>query len=214
MRFALIFLVVAAHTRAARGRFNNPDGIEIKDQKGPDGRPLDGILFHPYYSVKDTVSVGVFLILFSLVVFFAPELGGYFLEHANFDPANSLQTPEHIAPVWYFTPFYAILRAVPNKLAGVGLMAAAVVLLAFLPWLDRGKVRSIRYRGPIFKTFLAAFAISFVALGWLGLQPATPGYTNAARVFGIVYFAFFLLMPWYTRIDRTRQPPDRVSYHT
>ena len=163
--------------------------------------------------MKDTVGVGVFLIVFCLIVFFAPEMGGYFLEHANFDPANPLQTPEHIAPVWYFTPFYAILRAVPNKLAGVGLMGAAVVLLAFVPWLDRGKVRSIRYRGPIFKAFLIAFAISFVALGWLGLQPATPGYTNAARVFGIVYFAFFLLMPWYTRIDRTRQPPDRVTYH-
>ena len=192
---------------------NNPDGIEIKKVKGPDGLPLDGIPFHPYYTVKDTVGVGVFLIVFCLIVFFAPEMGGYFLEHANFDPANPLQTPEHIAPVWYFTPFYAILRAVPNKLAGVGLMGAAVVLLAFVPWLDRGKVRSIRYRGPIFKAFLIAFAISFVALGWLGLQPATPGYTNAARVFGIAYFAFFLLMPWYTRIDRTRQPPDRVTYH-
>jgi ubiquinol-cytochrome c reductase cytochrome b subunit len=157
--------------------------------------------------------VGVFLIVFSLIVFFAPELGGYFLEHANFEPADPLRTPEHIAPVWYFTPFYAILRAVPNKLAGVALMAAAVVLLAFLPWLDRCKVRSIRYRGPIFKTFVIAFAISFIALGWLGLQPATPGYTNAARVFSVVYFAFFLLMPWYTRIDRTRQPPDRVTYH-
>jgi ubiquinol-cytochrome c reductase cytochrome b subunit len=210
---ALIFLVVVHILALHEVGSNNPDGIEIKKVKGPDGHPLDGILFHPYYTIKDTVSVGVFLILFSLVVFFAPELGGYFLEHANFEPADPLRTPEHIAPVWYFTPFYAILRAVPNKLAGVVLMGAAVVLLAFVPWLDRGKVRSIRYRGPIFKAFLAAFAISFVVLGWLGLQPATPGYTNAARVFGIVYFAFFLLMPWYTRIDRTRQPPERVSYH-
>jgi len=210
---ALIFLVVAHILALHEVGSNNPDGIEIKKVKGPDGLPLDGIPFHPYYTVKDTVGVGVFLIVFCLIVFFAPEMGGYFLEHANFDPANPLQTPEHIAPVWYFTPFYAILRAVPNKLAGVGLMGAAVVLLAFVPWLDRGKVRSIRYRGPIFKAFLIAFAISFVALGWLGLQPATPGYTNAARVFGIVYFAFFLLMPWYTRIDRTRQPPDRVTYH-
>ena len=210
---ALIFLVVAHILALHEVGSNNPDGIEIKKVKGPDGLPLDGIPFHPYYTVKDTVGVGVFLIVFCLIVFFAPEMGGYFLEHANFDPANPLQTPEHIAPVWYFTPFYAILRAVPNKLAGVGLMGAAVVLLAFVPWLDRGKVRSIRYRGPIFKAFLIAFAISFVALGWLGLQPATPGYTNAARVFGIAYFAFFLLMPWYTRIDRTRQPPDRVTYH-
>jgi len=210
---ALIFLVIAHILALHEVGSNNPDGVEIKNVKGPDGHPLDGIPFHPYYTVKDLVGVGVFLIVFCLIVFFAPELGGYFLEHANFDPANSLQTPEHIAPVWYFTPFYAILRAVPNKLAGVGLMGAAVVLLAFVPWLDRGKVRSIRYRGPIFRTFLIAFAISFVALGWLGLQPATPGYTNAARVFGLVYFAFFLLMPWYTRIDRTRQPPERVSYH-
>ncbi len=210
---ALIFLVIAHILALHEVGSNNPDGVEIKNVKGPDGHPLDGIPFHPYYTVKDLVGVGVFLIVFCLIVFFAPELGGYFLEHANFDPANSLQTPEHIAPVWYFTPFYAILRAVPNKLAGVGLMGAAVVLLAFVPWLDRGKVRSIRYRGPIFRTFLIAFAISFVALGWLGLQPATPGYTNAARVFGLVYFAFFLLMPWYTRIDRTRQPPERVTYH-
>jgi ubiquinol-cytochrome c reductase cytochrome b subunit len=210
---ALIFLVIAHILALHEVGSNNPDGVEIKNVKGPDGRPLDGIPFHPYYTVKDLVGVGVFLIVFCLIVFFAPELGGYFLEHANFDPANALQTPEHIAPVWYFTPFYAILRAVPNKLAGVGLMGAAVVLLAFVPWLDRGKVRSIRYRGPIFRTFLIAFAISFIALGWLGLQPPTPGYTNAARVFGLVYFAFFLLMPWYTRIDRTREPPERVTYH-
>jgi ubiquinol-cytochrome c reductase cytochrome b subunit len=209
----LVFLVIAHILALHEIGSNNPDGIEIKKVKGPDGHPLDGIPFHPYYTVKDLVGVGVFLIAFCLIVFFAPELGGYFLEHANFDPANPLQTPEHIAPVWYFTPFYAILRAVPNKLAGVVLMGAAVMVLAFVPWLDRGKVRSIRYRGPLFKAFLIAFAISFVALGWLGLQPATPGYTNAARVFGIVYFAFFLLMPWYTRIDRTREPPERVTYH-
>jgi ubiquinol-cytochrome c reductase cytochrome b subunit len=210
---ALIFLVVAHILALHEVGSNNPDGVEIKKVKGPDGHPLDGIPFHPYYTVKDTVGAGVFLILFCLIVFFAPEMGGYFLEHANFEPADALRTPEHIAPVWYFTPFYAILRAVPNKLVGAGLLAGAVLLFAFVPWLDRGKVRSIRYRGPIFKTFLIAFAISFIALGWLGLQPATPGYTKAARVFGLVYFAFFLLMPWYTRIDRTRQPPDRITYH-
>ncbi|HEX9772777.1 MAG TPA: cytochrome b N-terminal domain-containing protein [Steroidobacteraceae bacterium] len=210
---ALVFLVVAHILALHEVGSNNPDGVEIKKVKGPDGHPLDGIPFHPYYTVKDLVGVGVFLIVFCLIVFFAPELGGYFLEHANFEPANALQTPEHIAPVWYFTPFYAILRAVPNKLAGVALIGAAVVLLAFLPWLDRGKVRSIRYRGPIFRTFLIAFAISFVALGWLGLQPATRGYTIAARIFTGVYFAYFLLMPWYTRIDRTRPVPDRVTFH-
>jgi ubiquinol-cytochrome c reductase cytochrome b subunit len=210
---ALIFLVVVHLLALHEVGSNNPDGVEIKKHKGPDGHPLDGVPMHPYYTIKDLVGVGIFLIAFSLIVFFAPELGGYFLEHANFDPANALQTPEHIAPVWYFTPFYAILRAVPNKLAGVALMGSAVIVLAFLPWLDRGKVRSIRYRGPLFKAFLFAFAISFVALGWLGMQPVTDEFTIAARVFGFIYFAFFLLMPWYTRIDRTRQPPDRVTYH-
>jgi len=209
---ALIFLVVAHLMALHEVGSNNPDGVEIKKVKGPDGIPLDGIAFHPYYTVKDFVGVGVFLILFCLVVFFAPEMGGYFLEHANFEPANPLQTPEHIAPVWYFTPFYAILRAVPNKLMGVGLMGAAVVILFFLPWLDRGKVKSIRYRGPLFKFFLISFAISFVALGYLGLQPPTPLFTNLARLFTIVYFAFFLLMPWYSKVDRTKPVPTRVTY--
>ena len=211
--FALVFLVIAHLMALHEVGSNNPDGVEIKYVKGPDGIPLDGIAFHPYYTVKDMVGVGVFLILFCLVIFFAPTMGGYFLEHANFEPANPLQTPPHIAPVWYFTPFYAILRAVPSKSLGALLMAFAVLLFVFLPWLDRGKVKSIRYRGPIFKFFVVAFAISFLALGWLGLQPATPGYTMAARAFGVVYFAFFLLMPWYTRIDRTRPVPTRVTYH-
>ena len=210
---ALIFLVVAHILALHQVGSNNPDGIEIKKVKGPDGIPLDGIAFHPYYTVKDTVGVGVFLTLFALVVFFAPEMGGYFLEHANFDPANSLQTPEHIAPVWYFTPFYAILRAVPNKLAGVGFMVAAVLLFAFLPWLDRGKVRSIRYRSWVYRTFVTLFAISFIALGYLGLKPATVEYTYAARFFMVFYFGFFLLMPFYTSRERTKPVPDRVTYH-
>jgi len=210
---ALVFLVIGHVIALHEVGSNNPDGIEIKYVKGPDGIPLDGIAFHPYYTVKDIVGVGVFLILFSLVIFFAPMMGGYFLEHANFDPANSLQTPPHIAPVWYFTPFYAILRSVPNKPLGAALMGVAVLLFVFLPWLDRGKVKSIRYRGPLFKFFLAAFAISFVALGYLGMQPPTPTYTMAGRVFGTVYFAFFLLMPWYTSIDKTRPVPTRVTYH-
>jgi ubiquinol-cytochrome c reductase cytochrome b subunit len=190
---------------------NNPDGIEIKKIKGPDGHPVDGIPFHPYYTVKDLVGFIVFAMVFSLVVFFAPEMGGYFLEHANFDPANPLQTPEHIAPVWYFTPFYAILRAVPNKLFGVILMGVAVVSFFFLPWLDRAKVKSIRYRGWLFKGFLFAFVVSFVALGYLGLQPATRAYTNAARIFTAIYFVFFVLMPWYSQADRTTPVPERVS---
>jgi ubiquinol-cytochrome c reductase cytochrome b subunit len=209
---ALVFLVIAHILALHEVGSNNPDGVEIKKLKGPDGHPVDGIPFHPYYTVKDLVGFIVFAMLFSLVLFFAPEMGGYFLEHANFDPANALQTPEHIAPVWYFTPFYAILRAVPSKLFGVVLMGAAVIAFVFLPWLDRSKVKSIRYRGWLFKSFLFSFAISFVALGYLGLMPATPGYTLAARFFAVIYFAFFLLMPWYTRIDRTKPVPERLSH--
>ena len=210
---ALVFLVIAHLMALHEVGSNNPDGVEIKKVKGPDGIPLDGIAFHPYYTVKDLVGVGVFLILFCLVIFFAPTMGGYFLEHANFEPANALQTPPHIAPVWYFTPFYAILRSVPNKPLGAALMGIAVLLFVFLPWLDRSKVKSIRYRGPIFKFFIIAFAISFLALGYLGMQPPTPAYTMAARVFATVYFAFFLLMPWYTSIDKTKPVPTRVTYH-
>jgi ubiquinol-cytochrome c reductase cytochrome b subunit len=210
---ALVFLVIAHILALHEVGSNNPDGVEIKKLKGPDGHPVDGIPFHPYYTVKDLVGFIVFAAAFSCVVFFAPEMGGYFLEHANFDPANPLQTPEHIAPVWYFTPFYAILRAVPNKLLGVVLMGLAVLAFVFLPWLDRSKVKSIRYRGWLFKTFLFAFAFSFLALGFLGLQPATPVYTNAARIFAVIYFAFFILMPWYTRVDKTKPVPDRVTYH-
>jgi ubiquinol-cytochrome c reductase cytochrome b subunit len=209
---ALVFLVTAHILALHEVGSNNPDGIEIRQVKGPDGHPVDGIKFHPYYTVKDLVSVIVFAAVYAGVLFFAPDMGGYFLEHANFDPANPLQTPEHIAPVWYFTPFYAILRAVPNKLLGVILMGAAVLAFVFVPWLDRSKVKSIRYRGWLFRGFLFAFAISFLALGYLGLQPATPAYTNAARIFAIVYFAFFVLMPWYTTRDRTRPVPDRVRY--
>jgi ubiquinol-cytochrome c reductase cytochrome b subunit len=210
---ALLGLVVAHLLALHEVGSNNPDGIDIKKVKGPDGHPVDGIPFHPYYTVKDLVGVVVFAALFSSVLFFAPEMGGYFLEHANFEAADALKTPEHIAPVWYFTPFYAILRAVPNKLLGVVLMGVAVVSFFFLPWLDRSKVRSIRYRGWIFKVFLFSFAIAFVALGYLGMQPATPTYTNLARVFGVIYFAFFFLMPWYTRIDQTKPVPERVTYH-
>jgi ubiquinol-cytochrome c reductase cytochrome b subunit len=140
-------------------------------------------------------------------------MGGYFLEHANFDPANALQTPENIAPVWYFTPFYAILRAVPNKLLGVMLMGLAVVSFFFLPWLDRSKVKSIRYRGWIYKIFLFAFAISFVSLGYLGMQHPTPASVLASQVLTAIYFAFFALMPWYTKIDQTKPVPERVTYH-
>jgi len=190
---------------------NNPDGVDIKKKKDADGIPLDGIPFHPYYTVKDIVGVTVFLILFSLAVFYAPEMGGYFLEHANFIPADPLKTPEHIAPVWYFTPFYAILRAVPSQVGGVFAMGLATMMFFFLPWLDRSPVKSVRYRGWKYRTALAAFTISFLALGWLGLQVATPLYTWMSRFFSIVYFAFFLLMPFYTSTDNDKPVPERVT---
>jgi len=190
---------------------NNPDGVDIKKNKNAEGIPLDGIPFHPYYTVKDIFGSVVFLIFFFAVVFFAPEMGGYFLEHANFIPADPLKTPEHIAPVWYFTPFYAILRAVPDQLGGVIAMGLATNIFLLLPWLDRSPVKSIRYRGWNYRIALTAFVISFFALGWLGMQPATVLYTWMARFFSLVYFSFFILMPFYTSIDNDKPVPDRVT---
>jgi ubiquinol-cytochrome c reductase cytochrome b subunit len=211
---ALVMLVVMHIMALHQTGSLNPDGIEIKEHKDSRGIPLDGVAFHPYYTAKDLVAIVVFLALFTGVIFFAPELGGYFLEHANFEPANMLKTPEHIAPVWYFTPFYAILRSVPSKGWGAFLMVAAIGLLFFLPWLDRCRVKSIRYRGWTYKVALAVFAISFVALGYLGLQPATQKvYVYGARVFTALYFAFFVLMPFYTRAEKTKPVPERVRYH-
>jgi ubiquinol-cytochrome c reductase cytochrome b subunit len=204
----LVFVhIVALHAVGS----NNPDGVEIKKVKGPDGKPLDGIPFHPYYTVKDLVGVVVFLLFFSVVVFFAPEMGGFFLEHPNFDPADPMKTPAHIAPVWYFTPFYAILRAVPDKLGGVIAMIGAIVILFFLPWLDRSPVKSIRYKGPIFKVALGIFAVSFVALAYLGMAPASPTSTLLSQIFTALYFAFFLLMPIYSTLDKTIPVPERVT---
>ncbi|MES2354541.1 MAG: cytochrome bc complex cytochrome b subunit [Pseudomonadota bacterium] len=209
--------LVAAHLMALHEvGSNNPDGIEIKKNKDPKtGLPLDGIPSHPYYTIKDLLGVSVFLIVFSAIIFFAPEMGGYFLEHNNFVPADPLKTPEHIAPVWYFTPYYAMLRAVPplfgSQFPGVVVMGVAVLIFFLLPWLDKGKVKSIRYRGGIYKGWLAAFVISFVILGYLGVLPPTFGRTLLARVLTIIYFAFFILMPWYTKIDKTKPEPERVT---
>ncbi|MHB1334306.1 MAG: cytochrome b [Sulfuriferula sp.] len=205
--------LVAAHIIALHEvGSNNPDGIEIKKHKDPVTHiPLDGIPFHPYYTVKDIMGVVVFLMIFSAIVFFAPTFGGWFIEANNFIPANPLKTPPHIEPVWYFTPFYAILRAVPDKFLGVVAMGASVVIMFFLPWLDRSKVKSIRYRGTLYKGFLTSFVISFIALGYLGTQGVTVLTTDLARVFGVIYFAFFLLMPWYTKIDKTKPEPERVT---
>lgn len=224
--------LVAAHIIALHEvGSNNPDGVEIKKNKDPKtGIPLDGIPFHPYYTVKDIVGVVVFLMVFSAVVFFAPEMGGYFLEANNFVPADPLKTPAHIAPVWYFTPYYSILRAVPplfnSQFPGVVAMGAAVMVFAALPWLDKSPVKSIRYRGAQYKGWLAAFVVSFLILGYLGTEPSNvwgqfgtnvpllggaDRATVVARVLTVVYFLFFALMPWYTKRDKTKPVPERVT---
>ena len=227
----LLGLVVAHLIALHEVGSNNPDGIEIKEKKDPDTHiPLDGIPFHPYYTVKDIVGVSVFLIVFSAILFFAPEMGGYFLEANNFIPADPLQTPAHIAPVWYFTPYYSILRAVPpifnSQFPGVAAMGLSVMIFALLPWLDRSPVKSIRYRGALYKKWLALFVISFIVLGYLGTKPSNvwgvfdastwivggvDRATVVARIFTLTYFLFFILMPWYTKKDKTKPVPERVT---
>lgn len=198
---------------------NNPDGVDIKEKLGPDGKPLDAITFHPYYTVKDLMGLAVFLFVFAVVVFWFPEMGGKFIEYANFEPADPLKTPEHIAPVWYFTPFYAILRAITfpmfgldAKFWGVVAMGASIALLFVLPWLDRSPVKSIRYKGLWSKSMLTMFVLSFLVLGVLGTLPSTPGRTALAQAATLGYFAFFVLMPFYTRWETTKEPPERVTY--
>ncbi|MCD5993324.1 cytochrome bc complex cytochrome b subunit [Pseudomonas sp. CDFA 602] len=190
---------------------NNPDGIDIWKHLDEHGRPLDGIPFHPYYTVKDLFGVAVFLFVFCGIVFFYPDMGGYFLEKQNFEPANAFKTPEHIAPVWYFTPFYAILRAVPEKLMGVMAMAGAIAVLFVLPWLDRSPVRSMRYKGWPSRIALLVFCVAFVTLGYLGAKTPTPGRALVAQICACLYFAYFLLMPLYTRFEKPRPLPERVT---
>ncbi|MEN9725103.1 MAG: cytochrome b [Pseudomonadota bacterium] len=227
----LLGLVVAHLIALHEVGSNNPDGVEIKNKKDPKTKiPLDGIPFHPYYTVKDLVGVAAFLMVFSAIIFFAPEMGGYFLEANNFIPADPLKTPPHIAPVWYFTPYYSILRAVPpilnSQFPGVAAMGLSVLSFAFLPWLDRSPVKSIRYRGALYKQWLAAFVVSFLVLGYLGTEPSNvwgqfapdtllvggaDRATVVARIFSVVYFLFFALMPWYTQKDKTKPVPERVT---
>ena len=211
----LVFVhIVALHHVGS----NNPDGIEIKANKDADGKPVDGIPFHPYYTVHDFRATVVFLFLFCAVVFFAPEMAGYFIEKPNFEQANPLKTPELIAPVWYYTPFYSMLRAatfpflgLAAKFWGLVVMGAAILLPAVLPWLDRSPVRSMRYKGLASKLFLAVFVISFFVLGYLGTIHPTPIATAVAQVCTVIYFAYFVLMPWYTRVEKTKTPPERVT---
>ena len=253
--------LVAAHIIALHEvGSNNPDGIEIKAKKDSQGRPLDGIPFHPYYSVHDLMGVSVFLMLFCAVIFFAPEMGGYFLEPNNFIPADSLTTPQHIAPVWYFTPYYSMLRATTDvmvnvlcaitglaavmailrgrfggvakvviavaavvavlllktfdaKFWGVVVMGGAVIILFFLPWLDRSPVKSIRYRPDWHKIVFGVFVLFFVVLAYLGIQPPSTVGTLVAQVGMVYYFGFFLLMPWWSQLGTFKPVPERVTFH-
>ena len=273
--------LVAAHVIALHEvGSNNPDGVEIKAKKGPDGRPLDGIPFHPYYTVHDIMGVSVFLMIFTAIIFFAPELGGYFLEYNNFIPADPLKTPAHIAPVWYFTPYYSMLRATTDQMMavlslmvavaallaifkgrfpalarwvigvaaviaivlfggfkslfmmlgmtsaaelaifagfdakfwGVVVMGGAVIILFFLPWLDRSPVKSIRYRPGWHKGVYGLFVAFFFVLGYLGILPPTDGRTLVAQIGTVFYFGFFLLMPWWSTLGRFKPVPDRVTF--
>ncbi|MEW6206226.1 MAG: cytochrome bc complex cytochrome b subunit [Pseudomonadota bacterium] len=212
--------LVAAHLVALHEvGSNNPDGVEIKEKKDANGKPLDGIPFHPYYTVHDILGVGVFLMVFSAIVFFAPEMGGYFLEYNNFIPADPLKTPAHIAPVWYFTPFYSILRAITfpflgldAKFWGVVAMGGAVVILFFLPWLDKSKVKSIRYRPTLHKWIYAVFVINFIVLGYLGVKPPSDIGQIVSQIGTLYYFLFFLAMPWWSKLGTFKPVPDRVVF--
>ena len=255
----LLGLVVAHIIALHEVGSNNPDGVEIKEKKDANGIPLDGIPFHPYYSVHDIVGVVGFLIVFTAVIFFMPEFGGYFLEYNNFIPADPFKTPPHIAPVWYFTPFYSMLRATTDwmvnvlsiiiglaavlnlikgsgdgktkmgalvgaavligllkvfeaKFWGVAVMGGAVVILVFLPWLDKSPVKSIRYRPTWHNLVYAVFVINFVILGYLGVQPPSPVGEKVSQVGTLIYFGFFLLMPWWSRVGSFKQVPERVTF--
>lgn len=221
----LVFLhIVALHEVGS----NNPEGVDNKRKKGTvaeEDKPkfkfheyytdkkdiIDAIPFHPYYTVKDIVGVVGFLILFCWVVFFMPAMGGFFLEAPNFEPANPLKTPAHIFPVWYFTPFYAILRAIPDKLMGVAAMGASIVVLALLPWIDRGSVRSVRYRCGFHKWNIAGFVVTFVLLGWVGATPQTDMKTIVSQICTVTYFMFFVLLFVYSKNEKTKPLPERLT---
>ena len=212
---ALVFVhIVALHHVGS----NNPDGIEIKKNKDKEGIPLDSVPFHPYYTVHDIHAIVIFLFIFCAVVFFAPEMGGFFLEKPNFVEANPLVTPEHIAPVWYYTPYYSMLRSVTYpflgidaKLWGLIVMFAAILIPAALPWLDKSPVKSMRYKGTISKVMLVLLVVSFFVLGYLGVKSPTYERTLMAQIGTLVYFSYFVLMPWYTRVEKTKPEPERVT---
>lgn len=216
----VLLLLVVLHLLALHEvGSSNPDGVEIKKHKGPDGIPLDGVPFHPYYTMyHDLAGIVLFLFVFCAVVFFAPEMGGYFLEVANFQEANPLKTPEHVPPVWYFTPFYSMLRSVTVPLLGIDskfwgmiVMAGAIAILFVMPWLDKSPVRSMRYKGWYSRIALLLFIVSFLILGVLGTQSVSPAKIFLAQLMTVVYFGYFFAMPWYTRKEQTAQPPERIT---
>jgi len=212
----LVFLhILALHEVGS----NNPDGIDIKKNLDVDGKPVDGVPFHPHYTIgHDLPGIVLFLFFFCGVMFFWPDGGGYFIEHPNYEPANPLKTPELIAPVWYYTPFYSMLRAatfplfgLDAKFWGLVVMAGAIALPIVLPWLDRSPVRSIRYKGMGSKLFLAVFIVAFFILGYLGTKHPTAERTLVAQICTAIYFGYFLLMPWYTKVEKTKPVPERVT---
>ena len=204
---ALVFLhLVALHEVGA----GNPEGVDIEEYIDDDGVPLDSVPFFPYKVLSAMPAIGVFGLVFCVIMFFFPEGGGYFLELANFEEANPLVTPEHIAPVWYYSPFYTMLRAVPDPLGGLIVMAAAVAILFIVPWLDRSNVASIRYKGILSKIAIVLFIVSFVTLGYLGTVTVTETGKVMSVICTLMYFAFFLLMPIYTSIEKTYKVPDRL----
>jgi ubiquinol-cytochrome c reductase cytochrome b subunit len=218
----VLLLLVVLHLGALHEvGSNNPDGVDIK--KGPKGNrwsekaPADGIPFHPYYTVKDLFGASFFLIVAAFIIFFEPTVGGWFLEPDNFTPADPLVTPEHIKPVWYFTPFYAMLRAVPSfagtQIWGVIVMGAAVMILFLIPWLDRSPVKSIRYRPLLAKVLMMAFAFDFLVLMYLGTQPAQGILTTMAQVLTFLYFLFFITMPVWSKMGTFKPVPERVTMH-
>ncbi|MFQ2322967.1 cytochrome b [Aeromonas dhakensis] len=209
----VLVMLVAMHILALHEvGSNNPDGIDIKKHKDENGWPLDAVAFHPYFTVKDMIGVAGFLFFFCVIIFFKPDMWGYFLEKPNFEVANGLKTPAHIAPVWYFTPFYAILRAVPDKLLGVIMMGLSIVVLFLLPWLDRCKVRSVRYRSTLHKLNIAQFVVCFIILGVLGVLPSTPTLTLIAQICTLGYFGFFVLLFFYSKNESTKPLPERVTF--
>lgn len=218
MPIVLLALVVLHLLALHEVGSNNPDGVEIKKNKNPEGKPVDGVPFHPFYTVHDMVGIVVFLFVFCFVVFFVPEMGGYFLEHANFQEANPLVTPDYVPPVWYYTPFYSMLRAVTIPLFGIDsnfwgllVMFGAIAILFVLPWLDRSPVKSMRYKGWQSRAWLLAFIVSFIILGILGTMSVTTGRTILAQICTVIYFLYFFLMPWYTKREATFDEPSRLT---